>query len=139
VAMLGCGSDPVGEFLILFANRNRVFLFEIGEVMSANKPTGKRKRCVQKKVDWKALEIVHPDAAGIDVEASIGWPSARIATPSRCGVSDILPPICGRWAAGWWKKACAEAAAWPSHQHIETAGLAVDALLNSQTQADPRI
>jgi hypothetical protein len=25
------------------------------------------KRSGHKKVDWKALEIVHPDAAGIDV------------------------------------------------------------------------
>jgi hypothetical protein len=40
---------------------------EIGEIMRAKKPTGKQKRSVQKKVDWKALEIVHPDAAGIDV------------------------------------------------------------------------
>jgi hypothetical protein len=38
--------------------------------MSANKPTGKQKRSVQKKVDWKALEIVHPDAAGINVGGS---------------------------------------------------------------------
>jgi hypothetical protein len=49
--------------------------------MRANKPTGKQKRSVPKKVDWKALEIVHPDAAGIDVGGrSIGWPSARSAT-----------------------------------------------------------
>ena len=43
--------------------------------MSANKPTGKQKRSVQKKVkvDWKALEIVHPDAAGIDVGGSEHW------------------------------------------------------------------
>jgi transposase len=27
----------------------------------------------QKKVDWKALEIVHPDAAGIDVGGSEHW------------------------------------------------------------------
>jgi len=32
--------------------------------MRAKKPTGKHKRSVPKKVDWKALEIVHPDAAG---------------------------------------------------------------------------
>ena len=43
--------------------------------MSANKPTGKPGRSVQKKVrvDWKALEIVHPDAAGIDVGGSEHW------------------------------------------------------------------
>ena len=32
--------------------------------MSRKKPTGKQKGSVQKKVDWKALEIVHPHAAG---------------------------------------------------------------------------
>jgi transposase len=43
--------------------------------MKAEKPTGKQKRSVQKKVDWKALEIVHPDAAGIDVGGSEHWVS----------------------------------------------------------------
>src|SRR6516225_507229 len=39
--------------------------------MNKNKLTGKKqKRSVPKKVDWKALEIVHPDAAGVDVGAS---------------------------------------------------------------------
>jgi transposase len=41
--------------------------------MSANKPTGAKKKSVPKKVDWKALEIVHPDAAGIDVGGSEHW------------------------------------------------------------------
>jgi transposase len=41
--------------------------------MSAKKPTGKQKGSVRKKVDWKALEIVHPDAAGIDVGGSEHW------------------------------------------------------------------
>jgi hypothetical protein len=41
--------------------------------MSRNKPTGPPKGSVQKKVDWKALEIVHPDAAGIDVGGSEHW------------------------------------------------------------------
>jgi hypothetical protein len=30
------------------------------------KKSGRRKESVQKKVDWKAREIVHPDAVGID-------------------------------------------------------------------------
>jgi hypothetical protein len=42
-------------------------------MMRANKPTGKPKRSVSKKMDWKALEIVHPDAAGIDVGGSEHW------------------------------------------------------------------
>jgi transposase len=41
--------------------------------MSRNKPTGPQKGSVQKKMDWKALEIVHPDAAGIDVGGSEHW------------------------------------------------------------------
>src|SRR5215467_1676384 len=34
------------------------------------KPAGQQKGSAQKKADWKALEIVHPDAAGIDVGGS---------------------------------------------------------------------
>src|SRR5207248_2405252 len=45
----------------------------IGERMRAKKPTGPQKGSVQKKVDWKALEIVHLDAAGIDVGGSEHW------------------------------------------------------------------
>jgi len=41
--------------------------------MSRKKPTGKQKGSVQKKVAWKALEIVHPNAAGIDVGGSEHW------------------------------------------------------------------
>ena len=42
--------------------------------MSRNKPTGPQKKgSVQEKMDWKALEIVHPDAAGIDVGGSEHW------------------------------------------------------------------
>ena len=36
----------------------------------AGKPT---KGSAQKKVDWKALEIVHPDAAGINIGGSEHW------------------------------------------------------------------
>jgi hypothetical protein len=38
--------------------------------MRPKKPTGQPKRSVEKKVDWKALEMVHPDAAGMDVGSS---------------------------------------------------------------------
>src|SRR6516225_9802940 len=66
--------------------------------MSANQPTGKPKRSVQKKkvkVDWKALEIVHPDAAGIDVGGSEQWVTVnpeRDAEPVRsfgCFTADL--------------------------------------------------
>jgi transposase len=60
---------------------------EIGEVMSANKPTGAKKKSVPKKVDWKALEVVHPEAAGIDVGGSEHWVAVspdRDPEPVRC-------------------------------------------------------
>ena len=41
--------------------------------MSKQGPTGKQRSTAQKKVDWKALEIVHADAAGIDVGGSEHW------------------------------------------------------------------
>ena len=41
--------------------------------MNKKKPTGKQKRSIPKREDWKALEIVHPDAAGIDVGGSEHW------------------------------------------------------------------
>ena len=45
--------------------------------MRPKKPTGQQNRSVRKKVDWKALEIVHPDAAGIDVGGSEPWVAIR--------------------------------------------------------------
>lgn len=48
---------------------------------------GKQKRSGRKTVDWKALEIVHPDAAGIDVGGSEHWVAVspeRDAEPVRC-------------------------------------------------------
>jgi len=41
--------------------------------MKKNKPTGQQKESAGKKTDWKALDIVHPDAAGIDVGGSEHW------------------------------------------------------------------
>lgn len=41
--------------------------------MSKKRPVGKQKSSARRKVDWKALEIVHPDAAGIDVGGSEHW------------------------------------------------------------------
>lgn len=38
--------------------------------MSSKKPADPQKASAKKKVDWKALTIVHPDAAGIDVGGS---------------------------------------------------------------------
>jgi len=69
--------------------------------MRTKKPTGKQKRSVQKKVDWKALEIVHPAAAGIDVGGSEHWVAIspeRDAEPVRrfgCFTADLREM--GRW------------------------------------------
>src|SRR5215468_251424 len=55
--------------------------------MKGNKLGGKRKESAQSKVDWKALEIVHPNAAGIDVGGSEHWVAVspeRDPEPVRC-------------------------------------------------------
>ena len=79
--------------------------------MKKKKPTGKQKGSAQKKVDWRALEIVHPDAAGIDVGGSEHWVAIspdRDPEPVRrfgCFTADLREM--GRWLV---EKAFA---AWP--------------------------
>jgi transposase len=69
--------------------------------MSRSKPTGQRKSAVGKNVDWKALEIVHPDAAGIDVGGHEHWVAVnpdRDPEPVRrfgCFTADLH--AMGRW------------------------------------------
>ena len=69
--------------------------------MRSRKPTSRQKKSVQKKVDWKALEIVHPDAAGIDVGGSEHWVAIspdRDPEPVRrfgCFTADLREM--GRW------------------------------------------
>ena len=41
--------------------------------MSKKRPSRRYRRSDKPKVDWKALEIVHPDAAGIDIGGSEHW------------------------------------------------------------------
>lgn len=41
--------------------------------MRKNKPAGQQLESARRKVDWKALDIVHPEAAGIDVGGSEHW------------------------------------------------------------------
>ena len=68
--------------------------------MSRKKSAGKQKESVQKK-DWKALEIVQPDAAGIDVGGSEHWVAIspdRDPEPVRrfgCFTADLREM--GRW------------------------------------------
>jgi hypothetical protein len=74
---------------------------EIGESMEKKNLTGKQKRSVQKKVDWKALEIVPPEAAGIDVggsEHGVAVSPDRDPEPVRrfgCFTADLRER--GRW------------------------------------------
>ena len=35
--------------------------------MSRKGPSGEERKSAPKRLDWKALEVVHPDAAGVDV------------------------------------------------------------------------
>ncbi len=69
--------------------------------MNRKKPTGKQRGSAQKRVDWKALEIVHPDAAGIDVGGSEHWVAIgpdRDPEPVRrfgCFTADVREM--GRW------------------------------------------
>ena len=69
--------------------------------MRAKKPKGQQKTSVQKKVDWKALEIVHPNAGGIDVGGSEHWVAVspdRDPEPVRrfgCFTADLREM--GRW------------------------------------------
>jgi len=63
--------------------------------MSRKAPAGKQQKSVRRTVDWKALEIVHPDAAGIDVGGSEHWVAVspeRDAEPVRsfgCFTADV--------------------------------------------------
>ena len=75
VAVSAADLTPLERFLFYESEPGRVHksLIKIGEIVNRNKPTGIQNGSVQKRVDWKALEIVHPDAAGIDVGGSEHW------------------------------------------------------------------
>ena len=75
--------------------------------MRKNKPTGQQKESAGKKTDWKALDIVHPDAAGIDVGGSEHWVAVSPdRDPEPVRPSGVLPPISVRWRSGCSTKAC---------------------------------
>ena len=69
--------------------------------MSRKKATGKQKGSTPKRVDWKGLEVVHPDAAGVDVGGSEHWVAIspdRDPEPVRrfgCFTADVREM--GRW------------------------------------------
>jgi hypothetical protein len=66
---------PLESFLFTIRNRAESTIPDCNKenFMRTKKPTGKQKGSVSKRVDWKALEIVQPDAAGIDVGGSEHW------------------------------------------------------------------
>src|SRR3954451_728642 len=63
--------------------------------MGTNKPVSTQKQTGRKKVDWKGLDAVHPDAAGIDVGGDEHWVAIspeRDAEPVRrfgCFTADL--------------------------------------------------
>src|SRR5229473_8140702 len=69
--------------------------------MRKKKPAGKQKESAREKVDWKALEVVHPEAAGMDVGGSEHWVAVspdRDPEPVRrfgCFTADL--PEMARW------------------------------------------
>ena len=69
--------------------------------MSTKKSMAERKGSVQKRVDWKALEITHPNAAGIDVGCTEHWVAInpdRDSEPVRrfgCFTADVR--AMGQW------------------------------------------
>lgn len=76
--------------------------------MHSQKPAGKRKKSAPANMEWKALEIVHPNAAGIDIGGSEHWVAVspeRDASP--CGALGVLRRTCVRWRDGWWRRAYA--------------------------------
>lgn len=55
--------------------------------MSRTRPRGKQEKSAPKQMDWKALEVVHPDAAGIDIGGREHWVAIspeRDTEPVRC-------------------------------------------------------
>ena len=55
--------------------------------MSKKRPRGKQGKSAPKQTDWKALEVVHPDAAGIDIGGREHWVAVspeRDPEPVRC-------------------------------------------------------
>jgi len=75
------------SFHLIGTGPSETILIQVGETM---KKKGHGKKSVQPKkteTDWKALEIMHPDAAGIDVGGSEHWVAIspdRDPEPVRC-------------------------------------------------------
>src|SRR5437867_13015742 len=76
--------------------------------MKKEKLAGTVEKPRRKRVDWKALEIVHPHAAGIDIGGREHWVAI---SPERdedpVGGSTVSQEIWNRWRNGWSKKAFA--------------------------------
>src|SRR5580658_6701450 len=94
VRAVGRGSDPVGSVFILRIGTGPSLEAQnapaLGAVMRSSKTlASKKKQSGRKNVDWKVLDIMHPDAAGIDVGGNEHWVAVspdRDAEPvRRCG------------------------------------------------------
>src|SRR5437764_2641333 len=104
---------PLESFYLRIGTGPSPQLPKTGErIMSKKRPAGKSP--ASRHVDWKALEIVHPDAAGIDVGGSEHWVAIRPerdAEPVRrfdCFTADL------RAMARWLVEKCVRSVAMQS-------------------------
>jgi transposase len=78
---------PLESFLLRIGAGPSPNLKQIGKNMKTKKPRSKQPVSARKQTNWKALEIVHPDAAGIDIGGSEHWVAIspdRDPEPVRC-------------------------------------------------------
>ena len=63
--------------------------------------SGNSRKPDKPKIDWKALDIVHPDAAGIDIGGGEhGVAISPDRTRSRYDALTVSPRICNEWRTG---------------------------------------
>jgi transposase len=105
VAASATDLTPLESFLLrIGTGPNPQSLTRIGGVVSRKKLADKQNRSGSKRLDWKALELVHPDAAGIDVGGSEHWVAIspdRDGEPVRrfgCFTADLREMGC--WLVG---------------------------------------
>jgi hypothetical protein len=97
MAVCGVKAASLTSLESLVAYRNRADLindFGAGGIMGKSKkgPSKNGGPADQPKVDWKALDVVHPHAAGIDIGGSEhGWPLVQKRMGGRSGAWVVLP------------------------------------------------
>jgi hypothetical protein len=93
----------------LFFHRNRAERKQIHrkEKFMTRKARRKESKAKQPNVDWKALDIVHPAAAGIDIGGSEHWVAiSPERDPQSDGVSTASPKTSSTWRTGCWREEC---------------------------------